>query len=125
MKSKNLQKESSRDKFMIGLNVVLFSIIITMIAFITEDKRIIGLATLPSSIDAMQNNLIEFNDVDSLTLGAGTYYIDSNGIVYWADDESMPAVAKLKQFDIDQENKYVYIDKQGRIGYLINSIQSK
>ena len=56
------------------------------------------------------------------TLAPGNYFIDDDGIVYWIDDESRPAIAIVKYHDEIQENRHIYIDDEGRIGYVLESI---
>ena len=116
------------ERFSFGLFIVSLSIIVTLFAFVTEENKITGFATLENNQEGiiLQNNLLEFNDVNSLsTLSAGNYYIDYEGIVYWLDDESKPAIAHVKFVDEGQKNRAIYIDNQGRIGYLLESISIK
>ena len=53
-------------------------------------------------------------------LAAGNYYIDENGIVYWTDDSSSPAIAKVNSIDESQKNRPIYIDNNGNVGYSIS-----
>lgn len=109
------------EKFEIGLFIVVAAISLSLFSFMTEENAITGFVT--NSLDNSNTefaNLIEFDDVNSLsTLSAGNYYIDENGIVYWVDDELSPAVAKVGYFDENQKNRYIYIDSEGRIGYIL------
>ena len=110
------------EKFGIGMFIVVAAISLSLFSFMTEENSITGFATnSPDSSNIEFAGLIEFDDVNSLsTLSAGNYYIDENGIVYWTDDESSPAIAKVGYFDENQKNRYVYIDSEGRIGYILN-----
>ena len=95
---------------------------------------------------AIKNNLIELKNIDSLkTLAIGNYYVDGDGIVYWIDDmseidrfpsmlkntpralargrvfdKSKLAIAKVNFIDGVHKNRHIYIDKEGRIGYVLN-----
>ena len=118
MTAKNKRGES----FNSALIVILFSIAIFSIAFIGEDSDITGLVigTEPNYI-ASQSALIQYNDVDSLgSLAAGNYYIDSDGVVYWLDDKSNPAIGKVNFVDEVQKNQHIYIDNEGNIGYVLS-----
>ena len=124
MKNKKLAKNKFGN-FGFGLTLIVVSISITLFAFISEDSRITGFAAISTepSIVVISNDLMEFNDFKSLqTLSAGNYYVDTGGIVYWIDDESMPAIAKVKSIDEIQKNRIIYIDAQGRLGYVLNSV---
>ena len=104
---------------------MILSISISLFAFITEENKITGLVVAEDSkeIQISQPILIEFNDVNSLsTLSAGNYYIDENGIVYWIDDETKPAIAKVSYVNESQKNRHIYIDNEGRVGYVLESI---
>lgn len=107
-------------KFGNGLIVILLSVTIVMLAFVSENNKITGFVV--TEISEAQQSLMEFKDVNSLSsLAAGNYYIDSNGVVYWLDDESKPAVAKVNFVDETQQNRHIYIDDQGRIGYVLGT----
>ncbi|MBI2659036.1 hypothetical protein HYX05_02975 [Candidatus Woesearchaeota archaeon] len=119
------------EKFGFGLFVVVFSIVISLFAFVSENSRTAGFAVLEANenggvqynIDAALSNLIEFDKINSLsTLAPGNYFIDDDGIVYWIDDDSRPAIAIVKSHDEIYENKLIYIDDEGRIGYVLESI---
>ena len=122
-----LQKNKSGEKFSVGLFIILLTTSISLFAFITEENKVTGYATLENTQEEAQiipQNLIGFNNVNSLsTLSAGNYYIDSKGIVYWVDDESSPAIAKIQFIDESQKNRYIYIDDNGRVGYVLITIE--
>lgn len=133
---KNKIKSKSGEKFGLGMLIILLSMSISLFAFLTQDKNLVGLAAsnLDSGSSKAENNfdslsdndLREFKDVNSLaTLAAGNYFIDSDGIVYWFDDESKPAVAKVNSLDESQKRKQIYIDDGGRIGYVLSSVSAK
>lgn len=121
------------ENFSFGVGVIVLSMVISLFAFISEDKDLVGLAA--SSLGARDadleitinyNELMEFKDIGSLsTLAAGNYYIDNDRIVYWIDDESKPAIAKVNFVDESQKNRYIYIDNEGRIGYVLVPISLK
>ncbi len=126
---KKLIKSKSGEKFSVGIFIVFLTIVISMFAFITEENKITGFAISDANQEEtqiVQPILLEFKDVNSLaTLSAGNYYIDENGIVYWIDDEAKPAIAKVNFVDESQKNRHIYIDDQGRIGYVLKSIETK
>lgn len=115
------------EKLSSGLFIVILTISISLFSFISEENRITGFAISgekQEEIEVIQPDLIEFKDVNSLsTLAAGNYYIDGNGIVYWIDDESRPAIAKVNFVDESQKNRDIYIDIEGRIGYILEAVQ--
>lgn len=120
-----LTKNKSGEKFNIGLFVVALAISVSLFAFISEENKVTGFVIVEANQERQipQPVLLEFNDVDSLsTLAAGNYYIDENGIVYWIGDESRPAIAKVNFVDESQKNRHIYVDNEGRIGYVLNSI---
>lgn len=131
IKGKNLCKNKSGEKFGFGLFVVVISILVSLFAFVSENSKTTGFAVLEGNEnDAAQysmeimSNLIEFDEIKSLsTLAPGNYFIDDDGIVYWTDDESRPAIAIVKIHDEIQENRNIYIDDEGRIGYLLSTIE--
>ena len=126
---KKLIKSKSGEKFSVGIFIVFLTIVISMFAFITEENKITGFAISDANQEEtqiVQPILLEFKDVNSLaTLSAGNYYIDENGIVYWIDDEAKPAIAKVNFVDESQKNRHIYIDAEGRIGYVLKSIETK
>ena len=113
------------EQFQFALAVIFLSIFVTLLAFMGEENKLTGYATAAESGNsnnaAAPQDLMEFNDVKSLeTLAPGNYFIDSNGIVYWTDDSSSPATAKVKSADESQKNRQIYIDDEGNVGYLIH-----
>ena len=120
--NKKILENKIGEKFGFGIFIVFLTMSISLFAFITEENKITGLATYSTedNVNAMQSNLLEFNDFKSLsTLAAGNYYIDENGIVYWLDDSSKPAVAKTNHIDEIQKSKSIYIDADGNIGFVL------
>ena len=120
--SNKLSKNKLGNHFRYALIVIFLSIAISMLAFITQDKGLVGFATINYNSNAVttQSNLIEFKDVKSLgSLAAGKYYIDEHGVVFWMEDDSKPAIAKVDFIDESQKNRYIYVDKEGNVGYLI------
>lgn len=119
-------KNKKGEKFGFGLLVVFLSISISLFAFVSEQNNITGFAAFENNKEQakiIQNDLAEFNDVNSLiTLAAGNYYIDDEGIVYWIDDSSRPAIARVRNVDETQKNRNIYIDDNGRVGYVLDAV---
>ena len=112
--------------FGVGLVVIILSIALASIAFISEDNSEITGFAISDDLDdytdynSAQTSLIELEDFNSLrSLAAGNYYIDEESIVYWIDDESKPAIAKVNFINEDIKNRQIYIDDEGNIGYVI------
>ncbi|MBI2649738.1 hypothetical protein HYX04_00315 [Candidatus Woesearchaeota archaeon] len=131
MNNKKLTKNKTGEKFGFGVLIVFLAMAISLLSFISEENKITGFAALEDDgRDAMQNNiqiipsnLIEFDEVKSLsTLAPGNYFIDDDGIVYWTDDESRPAIAIVNSHDETYENRNIYIDDNGNIGYVLSSV---
>ena len=125
MKGKNLCKNKSGVKFSAGIFIIFLTMTVSLVSFITEENKITGFATISTEPDIVDisNILAVFNDFKSLqTLSAGNYYIDNEGTVYWIDDESLPAIAKVKFLDETQKKRIIYIDDEGTIGYILNSV---
>ena len=131
MSNKKLIKNKKGEKLGFGLIIVIFSIVISLFAFVSENNKTTGFAVLEDSEDGIaqesmqiiSDNLIEFNGISSLsTLAPGNYFIDDDGIVYWIDDESRPAIAIVKIHDEIQENRHIYIDDEGNVGYALDSV---
>lgn len=125
MKNK-LIKNKIGESFQFGLFIVLSTILISLFAFVSQENKITGFATFENNqeqIKLISLGLIEFKNINSLsTLAAGNYYVDSDGVVYWMDDESKPAIAKVDFVRDNQKNQHIYIDNEGRIGYVLNTI---
>lgn len=109
------------EHFSVALAAIFLSIAIVLIAFRSEDKSLTGFAAYEEAAFAVANSdLIAFDSVGSLsTFSPGNYYIDSDGIVYWFDDESRPAVAIISRLSESQKNRKIYIDNNGNVGYLL------
>lgn len=128
---KKLIQNKKSENFRNSIFVVILSIIIFILAFVTENNKITGFVVSEDSTDItttndeiiIPDNLMEFYDINSLaTLAAGNYYIDADGIVYWLDDDAKPAIALVIFADESQKNRHIYIDAEGRIGYLLNPV---
>ena len=115
------------ERFEVGLLVVVAAISISLFSFVTEGNNITGLAIAENEeVQISQQILLEFKNIESLsTLSAGSYFIDGNGIVYFIDDETEFAIAKFNFVDEVQKNKGIYIDAEGRIGYILESIENE
>ena len=102
-----------------ALLAIVLSISVVSLAFLSEEN-LTGFVAYEEQDSAIEPNLLVFDNVESLrTLSAGDYYIDGNGIVYWAEDDSMPAIARVSSIGESQENRKIHIDNEGRIGYLL------
>lgn len=111
------------EKFGIGLLLVAAAVSLSLFSFMTGENSITGFAVALDSSNIESSGLTEFNDADSLsTLSAGNYYIGSNGVVYWVDDGLSPAIAKVNNLDDSQKNRYVYIDPEGDVGYILDPL---
>ena len=108
------------EHFNSALLAIVLSIFVSSLAFLSEDRSLTGFAAYEEQDSAIEPNLIVFDNVNSLsTLSPGNYYVDGNGIVYWADDDSMPAIARVNSIAESQENRKIHIDNEGNVGYLI------
>ena len=115
-------KHKDKDHFKSALVAVALVTFISLIGLMSGQNNLTGFVTsTPYSADAAtQTNVREYQNVNSLqVLAPGNYYIDSNGFVYWMDDDSSPAVAKVTNLRDEQKNRKIYIDDQGNVGYLI------
>ena len=128
--NKQLVKNKSGN-FGFGIFIIFLAMAVSLFAFISEENKITGFVALEdeendatqNNIQIISSNLIEFENFNSLSaLAPGNYFIDDDGIVYWIDDESGPAIAIVKLRDEIQENRRIYIDDEGRIGYALDSV---
>lgn len=111
------------EKFEYGLFIVAGAITLSLFSFITQENNITGFAVESDNSNIESLGLMEFDDAGSLsTLSAGNYYIDNGGILYWTDDELTPPVARIKNVDELQKSKYIYIDSEGNVGYILDTI---
>ena len=124
---------NSGEHFSFAVNLVATIIAVSLFAFMTESNKATGYSIsnlAEKQVDekniGYNSGLMEFKDVNSLaTLAAGTYYIGNDGIVYWFDDDSKLAMAKVKIVDEAQKNRLIYIDDRGNIGYVLNEAINK
>ena len=113
-------KNKRGEHFNFALVAISLSIFISIIAFMTEDSGVTGFVTASPTYDVADSNIRNFDNMDDLrSLSKGNYYIDGNGIVYWLDDESRPAIAKVAYIRDENRNRQVFIDNEGNIGYVI------
>ena len=113
-------KNKRGEHFKFALIAIFLSIFISLIAFNSEGNKITGYVTSTADEVVVQQSLLEFEDVSSLnSLASGNYYLDDYGVVYWLDDTSRPAIARLNFVSDSQKNRAIYIDNNGNIGYLI------
>ena len=123
MKLGRLCYNKKGEKFSTGMAVIAASILVSLIALWNGGSGIAGFAVHDSQNEEVRiipSNLMQFDNVDSLTLAAGNYYIGGNGIVYWMDEESRAPIAKINFIEPEQKNRLVYIDDKGRVGYVLN-----
>ena len=123
--SKKIIKNKLGEKFGFGVFIVFLAMAISLFSFISEENKITGLVALESVPQNLvkTSDLMDIKDINSLSsLAAGNYYVDERGIVYWIDDDSRPAVGQLNNFDENLKNRNIYIDKYGRIGYVLNPV---
>ncbi len=122
-------RNNKGEHFNFALGVVFFSIFISILAFMSEDKgKITGFVTSDYNSEESSSSysadvmpvLAKFGNLNDLrSLAKGNYYIDSDGIVYWIDDDSKPAVGKVTYIRDTLRNRLIYIDDNGNIGYII------
>ncbi|MBI2647504.1 hypothetical protein HYW99_03435 [Candidatus Woesearchaeota archaeon] len=111
-------KNKRGENFRLGLFVIAISIVISALAFLTSSNITSFVTSDTDTSTYTTNYLKEFTYVDSLsTLAPGNYYIDGDGIVYWLDDDSAPAIAKVTVVYESQKNRQIYVDKEGDISY--------
>ena len=123
VKITQLIRNKNGEHFRFALLIISLSIAVISIAFVSEDGDITGYATATDNnlnFIAVNPQLIVFDNVNALgTLAPGNYYVDADGVVYWADDELKPAIAKVSSIHESQKNREIYIDNDGHIGYLV------
>lgn len=123
-----MMRNKKGERFEFGLLIVILSISISLLSFVTEGDNITGFVASEENqeIQVFQPVLLEFKNVDSLsTLSKGNYFIDGNGIVYWIDDDSMPAIARVNFLEESQKNRRIYIDAEGNIGYILELVENE
>ena len=104
-----------------GMFLALVSMAIFSIALLSEQSGTTGFVTANDNSNTVHVlDLKDFRDINSLgELGAGKYYISGDGIVYYIDASSRFPVAKIDYVNELQKNRFIYIDSNGNIGYLI------
>ena len=108
------------EHFNSALLAIVLSIFVSSLAFLSEERSLTGFVAYEQEFAQAGQNLLVFDNVNSLrTLSAGNYYVDGDGIVYWLDDESVPAIARVSSLSESQENRKIHIDNQGNVGYLL------
>ena len=121
--SNHHKTHKQKDHFNTALVVTFLAIFVSLIGFMSANNSTTGfvVSTHYNNTDAAtQTNVKVFDNVKSLeTLSPGNYYIDGQGYVYWMDDDSTPAVAKVTYIRDEQKNRRIYIDNNGNVGYLI------
>ena len=126
--TKIFNKNRCGEHFNFALIAIFLSIFITIFAFVSEGNKnnATGFAASAAAENdnagtaVAQPDLMQFKDVKSLSsMAAGNYYIDGDGILYWLDDKSNPAIAKVNYVDESQKNRRIYIDDRGNIGYVV------
>ena len=120
-----MKKNKRGEHFNIALMIVLVSIAVSLLAFKSENNssQVTGFAVsdlVNPVAHVQQPELLQFSSVSSLsTLSSGSYFIDADGIVYWLDDSSRPAIARVVHLSDSQKNRAIYVDNDGNVGYLI------
>ncbi len=113
-----MAEHKHKKHFHLAMLVTFLSIGISLLAFMSEDSKITGYVV--NEAEEPSQVMTEFSDVNSLSvLAAGNYYIDNDGIVYWTDDSSKPAVGKISNIQGIQKNRKIYIDNNGNVGYVL------
>ena len=113
-----------KDKFNFGIGIVLLTIGLSLFSFLSQENNFTGYVVNEDSGAVSKSNLAYLNDFDSLSiLAPGKYFIDNQGFVYWIDDESKPAVAKIGNVNDFAKNKQVYVDKEGRVGFVLEIVE--
>ena len=119
--AKNLFRKKNANHFKFSVLVVTFTIVVSLIAFMTEESKISGYSTYTSQISDSNQVFNEYENVEALgTLAKGNYYIDNDGYVYWIEPYTKPLVARVKHLDESQKNRQIYIDSSGNIGYVLS-----
>ena len=112
-------KPKHKNHFNSALIAVVVLMAIVSIAFMSENS-FTGYVVSEEQVQIVQQ-VPELENFKSLeTLSPGNYYVDNEGVVYWLDDESLPAVAKVRNINDDQRSRKIYIDNEGNVGYLLN-----
>ena len=110
-----------KNHFNSALLAVIVSMSVISLAFMSQNKDITGFAVSEEPAQSAQQ-VAELKDFKSLeSLSPGTYYVNSDGIVYWLDDSSLPVVARIRHLQDDQRGIKVYVDSNGNVGYIISS----
>ena len=94
--------------FPIAIIVILVVIILFVTAFFTESK-LSGMAVYSGLEQIEASELYEFAE--------GNCYIDDNGVVYWIDDSSKPAIAQLHSMRDAYSDRYFYVSDDGMVFY--------
>ena len=110
-----------KNHFNSALWVVIVSMSVISLAFMSESSEITGFAVSEEPSQSVQQ-VAELKDFKSLeTLSQGNYYVNGEGIVYWLDDSSLPVVARIRHLQDDQRGSKVYVDSNGNVGYIISN----
>lgn len=116
-------KPKQKDHFNAALMVIFLAIFISLIGFMSANDAPTGFVVSEEAINsdaATQTSVKVFENIKGLeALAPGNYYIDGQGYVYWMDDDSTPAVAKVTYIRDEYKYKRIYIDNNGNVGYLI------
>ena len=116
-------KNKKGEHFQYALAAIFLSIFVSLFAFVSESSKITGFAVSDSynaDNSVSQDNIREYKTINDLSsLAVGDYYIDGDGIVYWLDDVSKPAIGKVDNLEDSQKYRQIYVDASGDIGYVI------
>ncbi len=117
---KKLINNRHAEHFRAAMVAVLVFTAISLAAFMTEEnKGATGFVTGSDTIN-LNSDLRGYDGIDSIrSLAKGNYYIDDNGVLYWLDDDSRPAIGIVYNIRDIYKGRFIYIDHEGNIGYLI------
>ena len=111
--------KKEKNHFLTAMLIVSALILIFSLGFLSESAEITGKAIYENS--NLQYDLALYESVEDLgVLAPGNYFIDHEGIVFWTDDDSRPAIGKVAMLEQSQGNRHIYIDMNGNVGYLFS-----
>lgn len=113
----------NEDKFGIGILLIFLSISVTMLGFLSEEKNIVGYAAAKEPAIITDNSV--FENIDTLSeLSPGKYFVYDDGSVYSIEDDARLLVGKVKHIQDVQKNTYLYVDRNGDIGYVLDTVEN-
>ena len=114
------------NSFEIGILFIVSAISITMLGFLSEEKNLAGHAAANENTGyAVFNDNPLFHNLDSLSeLSPGNYIVYDNNLVYSVEDDARLLVGKISHIQDFQKNKYIYVDRDGNVGYVLDLIEN-